>query len=331
MDNFRSRRTFFKEFGTVLGGLILAPRSAWFSPSLGPHGSAGLASASAVPLKKLAADKGLLFGCAVNRRNISDKDYAELVAEQCSIIVPALELKWNVVHPRPNSFNFEPGDALLQFARSHGLLFRGHTLVWHNALPDWFFGYVNRGNAKQMLLQHIATVMGHYRGKMHSWDVVNEATLPNGLRDSPWLQLLGPDYIDMAFRAARDADPDTLLVYNDFDLDYDNDDGKRSQVLQLLHRLVSAGAPVQALGIQGHIKLNQRGRRFNPKKLRKFMDQVSDLGLKMLITELDVRESDEGSTPNERDRIVASAYEEYLSTVLDNKNVIAVLTWGLAD
>ncbi len=286
-------------------------------------------------LKERAAAKGLIYGSAGNYGFSSDSELATRFVQDCAILVPENELKWETLRPSPDSFDFTKGDWLAEFARTHGILFRGHPLVWDQQMPKWFKDKVNSQNARQVLLKHITTVVSHYAGKMHSWDVVNEAVWPedkqrDGLRNTPWLQLLGPDYIDLAFRAAAEADPQALLVYNDARLDHDtpDDEARRVAVLKLLERLKSRGTPVQALGIQAHLFGHEK---LNPRKLKAFLDDVANLDLKILITELDVVDRMLPSDINVRDRIVARVYEDYLSIVLDEPAVIAVLTWGLSD
>lgn len=296
-----------------------------------------IAAAQTVPLRVQAAAKGLIYGAASNYRVLSSNpDFAALCTQQCAMLVPELELKWQALRPSPNHFNFTRGDWMAAFAHTHGMLFRGHTLVWHKHLPAWFADTVNSKNAEQVLLKHIATVAGHYAGKIHSWDVVNEAIAlgdkrSDGLRKAPWLQLLGPDYIDIAFRAAAEADPQALLVYNENGLDYDTPQAtaKRTAVLKLLERLKSNGTPVHALGIQAH--LGNRAVQSKFTKLRKFLSDVANLGLKILVTEMDTIDKNLPQDSKVRDRIVAGIYEDYLSVVLDELAVIAVVTWGLSD
>lgn len=291
----------------------------------------------ATSLRQRAAAKGLLYGAAASQRILSSNpNLAARFAQECAIIVPETELKWKALRPTPDRFNFASGDWLANFAHSHNMLFRGHTLVWHEALPEWFAGTVDSRNAEQMLLKHIATVVGHYAGKIHSWDVVNEAIEPadgraDGLRKWPWLQFLGPDYIEIAFRAAKEADPHALLVYNDHRLDYDTreEEARRTAVLKLLERLKSRGTPIDAFGIQAHLRGDET--HFNSRKLRAFLHDVASLGLKILITEMDVTDQKLPKDASVRDRIVAGTYEDYLSLVLDEPAVIAVLTWGLSD
>lgn len=289
------------------------------------------------PLRDRAAAKGLIYGAATVKRMLdSDPEYARRFAQECGILVPDWQLKWRTVHPTPKSFDFAAADWLAEFARAHQMLFRGHTLVWHEDLPPWFQEQVNSQNAKQILLKHITTLVKHYAGKIHSWDVVNEAILPDdhqvrGLRNTPWLKLLGPDYIEIAFRAAAEADPRALLVYNDHHLDYDrsDDERRRTAVLRLLERLKSRGVPIHALGMQAH--LNAEETRFNSKKLRNFLQEIAGLGLKITITEMDVTDQKLPRDVGVRDRIIAGMYEDYLSVVLDEPATIAVLTWGLSD
>ncbi len=289
------------------------------------------------PLRERAVAKGLIYGAASTHRALSsDADFAACFAQECAILVPEWELKWGSLRPSPDSFDFTKGDWLAKFARTHNMRFRGHTLVWHENLPQWFAGTVDSQNAEQILLKHIATVVGHYAGSIHSWDVVNEAIYPadgrsDGLRKWPWLQFLGPDYIEIAFRAAADADPQALLVYNDNRLDYDTreEEARRTAVLRLLERLLSRGTPVHALGMQAHLRGDET--QFNPKKLKTFLRAVAGLGLKILITEMDVTDQKLPKDTSVREHMVAGVYEDYLAVVLDEPAVIAVLTWGLSD
>ena len=179
----------------------------------------------------------LLVGSAVSYRELQDDAFTALLAEQANIVVPENEMKWAVIHPEPDRFDFARGEALVSFGKEHGQKVRGHNLCWHEQLPKWFAGYALPQNAADLLRQHIAVVAGHYRGQIHSWDVVNEAInvadgRPDGFRSSPWLKLLGQDYIGIAFRAARRADPNAILTYNDYDVEQDGPkfDAKRKAV-----------------------------------------------------------------------------------------------------
>ena len=290
-------------------------------------------------LKAHAAAHGLLTGCAVNANLFrEDEGFRKLLAEQYSIVVPENCLKWNMLRPTAETYNFADADSLIAFAEAHRMKVRGHNFVWHEALPRWFAGTVNKDNAQKFLVDHIHTVGGRYQGKIHSWDVVNEAIWipdgrPDGLRSSsPWFQMLGPRYIDLAFRTAREADPTALLTYNDYSIEYDNDDEgkKRAAVLALLRRMKADKVPLDALGIQSHIKAVSKDG-FN-KGVRELLDGAKALGLQVFVTELDVND-DAVATADmaERDRIVADVYRSYLTTALEGTEVRAVLTWGASD
>jgi endo-1,4-beta-xylanase len=293
-------------------------------------------------LKQRAAAKGIIYGIESTYGDInSDRKLANLIAKESMVLTPGWELKWyvgdNSLRSDFTSFDFTRADWMAKFARTNGMLMHGHTLVWHESLPPWFAAKVNQQNAKQVLTQHIQKVVGHYAGKMRSWDVVNEAVdiyygqQPLSLRKTPWLDLLGPDYIEIAFRAAAKADPKALLVYNDYGLEYDTpeDEKKRTAILTLLKQLKAKGVPIHALGIQSHLEGHET--RFNPQKFRAFLKQVAALGLKIMITELDVSDQKLPANPAIRDRIVAGVYEDYLSAALSEKAVTTVVTWGVTD
>jgi endo-1,4-beta-xylanase len=290
-------------------------------------------------LKAHAAARGLLTGCAVNADLFrQDEDFRRLLAEQYSIVVPENCLKWNILRPTVDTYNFADADSLIAFAEAHGMKVRGHNFVWHEALPRWFAETVNKDNAQKFLVDHIHTVGERYKGKIHSWDVVNEAIWikdgrPDGLRStSPWFELLGPGYIDVAFRTAREADPSALLTYNDYGIEYDNDEEekKRAAVLALLRRMKADKVPLDALGIQSHIKAVSKDG-FG-KGLRELLAGAKALGLQVFVTELDVNDDAvETEDIAERDKIVAGVYSDYLTKVLQGPEVKAVLTWGATD
>lgn len=288
-------------------------------------------------LRQFASRKQLIYGAASGYAVLSsDPAFSAHFVKECEILVPENDLKWKRLRPTADEFDFAAADWLLKFAQTHRLQIRGHTLVWHLSLPDWLKETINSQNAERLLVKHIETVVGRYAGKMHSWDVVNEAIepgdeQPNGLRNSPWFQALGEDYIELAFRAAAEADPNALLTYNDYGLEYDTpeNDARRDATLKLLERLKSDGTPVHAFGMQSH--LDGVETRLNPVKLQTFLKDIASLGLKIMVTELDVKDVGLPAAIALRDRLVASAYEEYLNIVLNEPAVIAVLTWGLSD
>jgi len=299
-------------------------------------------------LKVHAASRGLLFGCAVAPA-LLDKDpaYAALIRDQASIVVAENVMKWGPLRPTPSIYNFDPADALVAFAERNHMKIRGHNLCWHRQLPTWFSSVATPASARALLVAHIETVAGRYAGRMHSWDVVNEAIdpkdgRPDGFRLSPWLKLAGDDYIELAFHTARRADPQALLTYNDYGIENETPEAeaKRAAVLLLLRRLRARRVPIDAVGIQSHISAapNQSPavQSTEPKftygpGLVRFLSDLRDLDLQVFLTELDVNDRALPPSIPDRDRAVADTYQRYLSTVLADPAVKAVLTWGITD
>ena len=295
-------------------------------------------------LRNHGAAIGVPVGCAVVPEWLSLADastgnsgdpYTQTVLGQAGILVAENAMKWSSLRPSPTEYNFVTADKLFSFAQAAGQLVRGHNLCWHEQLPKWFDTTATKENAKQLLSQHIETVAGRYAGKVHSWDVVNEAIhIPDGrpddLRKSPWLDLIGPEYIELAFTTAAAADPQAKLTYNDFDIELDTPEqsAKRGQVLMLVRRLHARGVPIHAVGIQSHLQAS--GAMPGP-GLVNFIRDLAKIGLEVYITELDVNTHLLPGDSAEQDRAVAAVYKNYLSLVLPEPNVKAILTWGITD
>ncbi|MEM7044713.1 MAG: endo-1,4-beta-xylanase [Pseudomonadota bacterium] len=294
------------------------------------------APAADEPLKVQASARGLLFGTAADRYLLeSDSHYAETIASECSMITPENSMKWQSLQPTPDRYDFTHADWLLRFAEENGQQFHGHTLAWHYQMPDWFEENVDKSNAEASLLAHIETVVGRYAGRIRSWDVVNEAIEPEEGRDdrlriTPWFRRLGPDYIDLAYHAAAEADPDAYLVYNDYDIEYEGGyfEDRRRGVLDLLTGMVERGVPVHAFGIQSHLRGHHHP---DFERLAAFLADVTDLGLDLMVTELDVRDHELPADPSERDCLVAATYQGYLDVVLDQPNLRSIAVWGMSD
>jgi endo-1,4-beta-xylanase len=288
-----------------------------------------------VPLRQLAAAKGIQFGFALDPAKLSnDAAYRDVVALQAGIVVPENALKWQTIHPDPEHYNFAPADVIVTFTQTHDQHMRGHTFCWHRSLPDWVQRTVTRANAETVLTTHINTVASRYRGLISSWDVVNEAIQledhqPDGLRNSFWYQMLGPRYLDIAFHAAHKADPDAVLCYNDYGLEKDTPYGesRRTAVLSMLRGLRQRGVPVHGLGLQSHLRA---GDTFGP-GLSNFILAVRDLGLSVYVTELDVDDSRLTGSTEARDGTVAETYKRYLDLILATRAVPVILTWGVWD
>ncbi|WP_295621695.1 endo-1,4-beta-xylanase [Chamaesiphon sp. GL140_3_metabinner_50] len=283
-------------------------------------------------LRQRAKSKGLIYGAWPHVNSPLFDATAEMksvFAREFGLVVTGFY--WDAIRPSPSTFNFTEIDYFAKFAAENNMLMRGHPLVWTNALPAWIKPTLNRQNVKQILTDHIKMVVGRYAGKMHSWDVVNEAidigSRPDNLTKNIWLELLGPDYIKVAFDITARFDSKALLVYNETNLEHN--EAQQVAVLKLLTQLKSQGTPVHALGIQSHLSGDRDYR--NIPKFKKFLRDIAKLGLKIMITELDVIDKDLPTDIKSRDRLIAGTYEDYLTTVLAEPAVIAIINWGFTD
>ena len=307
--------------------------------------SPGPPSPGALPgLGLLGRLAGYTYGCAVRSdRLIEDVPYATDVARECAVVVPEWEAKFDALQPEEGKFTFGPLDEVLSFAQSQGIAVRGHALVWHAALPDWARTAITSGpnRARALMNTHFETVLNRTRPRIRDWDVVNEAIAdppgsdtpesgPGPLRATPMLAALGPRYIDLAFRKAREIDPTLRLTLNDYGVaeDTPSADEKRRRLLAVVRGLRDRGVPIDAVGIQGHLQMRNA---FNAEKFTAFVRSLRDLGLSVLITELDVRE--DWQVPDgypARDDVIAERVRAFLTSAVDG-GVRTVLTWGLVD
>jgi endo-1,4-beta-xylanase len=236
---------------------------------------------------KSAFGTKLQIGCAVGGTLPDSLNPAEteLVTRHFNVLTPENCMKPGPLQPEPGRFEFGPADALLAFASERGMNVVGHTLVWHNQTSPWMYATgISKREALQQLEEHIRNVVGHFRGKLQGWDVVNEAVVdgPEGyLRETPCLAALGSEYLPLAFRFARETDPDVELYYNDYSIEVP---AKRERTLRLLDLLDSAGQRPHGVGIQGHWVLDEVPFEDIAKALRLF----SERGLRVMITELDI-------------------------------------------
>ncbi|HXE36418.1 MAG TPA: endo-1,4-beta-xylanase [Verrucomicrobiae bacterium] len=287
-------------------------------------------------LGELAHSKGLFFGTAVSDSQLHRPEFTPLVLDQCSILVAENQMKWRATHPEQDRFDFTQADFFMDFAESHHIPARGHNLCWHEHNPPWLDSAITQQNAVSLLTTHIQTVVARYKGRIHSWDVLNEAIdpthkNPQGLRNSLWLQNIGEDYIELAYRIAAKADPAAILTYNDYDIETDAtaQDAKREAILAMLQRLIKKGVPIRALGVQSHLRTNEGTPTWNG--LNKFLLEIQKLNLQVFVTELDVDDSAMPADIPERDRQVAQLYRSFLENILRHNSVRAVLTWCLSD
>ena len=292
----------------------------------------------APPLQRLAFDKGLLFGsCLALKYFAQSPAYEQLFLAQCDLATPELHMKWSSLSSQPGNYDFSNAERLVAFCAAHRMQVRGHTLIWHDALPPWVLAQLTPVTGQAMMTSHIHQVAGHFAGQLYSWDVVNEVLDPgshraDGLRDSPWLQNCGVDYIEQAFRAAAAADPGALLIWNENYLELSNGFGnaKRSAMLQLLDGMLARGTPIHGIGLEAHLRGEQAGV-LGDETYEAFLAQLARRGMKIFITELDVQDVTLPADAGTRDQAVAAVYQRFLGATLRQPAVKGVVTWGLAD
>lgn len=226
-----------------------------------------------------ALGRAQILGVDAVGRRLAEHHFNSLTAENA--------MKWERIHPEPGWYRFELADRFVELGEAQGAQVVGHTLVWHQQTPDWVFrdgqgGPASRDTLLARMREHIHQVVGRYRGRVHAWDVVNEALAEDGsLRPSPWLEIIGEEYIASAFRFAREADPDAALYYNDFSL---ANAPKREGAVRLIRELRARGVPVDGIGLQGHYRLDWP----TPAQLDSTLRAFADLGVRVAVTELDV-------------------------------------------
>ena len=335
-DNL-SRRSFLAATGVLLGTPVRATPQA-STPSL-----------------KDAYRNAFLIGAALDFRRPDEFNAAEieLIKSQFNVLTPENSMKPASIHPQENTWNWTQADALVNFCSQNNIRTMGHTLVWHSQTNPWFFQDPTREVVLQKLRNHILTLVGHFKGKILGWDVVNEAINDAGddttaatenFRRSQWFQIVGPDYLLQAFKYAREADPDVALHYNDYNIE--SGPKHRSSVV-LLNRLIGDGAPITTVGIQGHWSVPG----MTAQKLEEIDRAIEDykaLKLKVAITELDVTIAGAGggqlggggrgrgaaATPPTPESLQAQAdaYAKLFAIFLKHREVIDRVTfWGLND
>jgi endo-1,4-beta-xylanase len=291
------------------------------------------------------------IGAALNRGQFTGRDAAgaAFVAAQFNTITPENDLKWGLIHPTPDGYNFEPADRYVEFGEKNHMFIVGHCLVWHQQTPAWVFEKQDREALLKRMRDHILTVVGRYKGRINGWDVVNEALDEDGaLRQSPWLRIIGADYIAKAFEYAHEADPKAELYYNDYALE---NEPKRKGAVELIRKLKAQGVPIAAVGLQGHDKMNWPEVSQQDAAITAFRA----LGIKVNITELDVdvlpavdrrQTADVSATavggansnpytaglPDSVQRALARRYADLFTVFLKHRDAITRVTfWGVTD
>ncbi len=238
---------------------------------------------------KGAYDKDFLIGAALNDDMVTGRDSqaVAIVLQQCNSVTAENVMKWVHIHPQPDMYDFEAADRFVTFGEKHNMFIAGHALVWHDQIPAWTFvdaqgKLLGRDAMLLRMRQHIETVVGRYKGRVKGWDVVNEAlTDEGGLRQSLWVQTVGEDFVAKAFEYTNQVDPGAELYYNDFSLDKP---AKRDAAVRLVKDLKARGLRIDAVGIQGHWGMDYP----TDDDLENFISAVAGLGVKVLVTEMDM-------------------------------------------
>jgi len=291
------------------------------------HNSVAQESVLADTLRSSAQARGFLIGAAVAAQPLKDEEaYSQALAREFNVVVPENAMKFGSLRPSRTQFDFSDADAIVDFAEAHAMKVRGHTLVWHNQNPQWLVNEnLSDSERSRILKEHIQTVVTRYRGRVYAWDVVNEAIDQNlGRRETFWSKALGDDYLEQAFRWAREADPQAKLFYNDYGGEALG--AKSEAVYRLLINLKARGIPIDGIGLQSHFRTDQPP---NMRDVATNMKRLAALGLEIHVTEFDVRMS-LPSTEQELQK-QAEIYRGYLSTCLSVSSCKAFLMWGFTD
>jgi endo-1,4-beta-xylanase len=342
---------------------LLAMGAAGGTAALLSTGTAALAAPSATRLaEKVEPDPGfdptslralgaridMHIGSAIIPQDLDTPAWAAVAAQQFSVYTPGNEMKWQVVEPQPGVFDWSGADRLVAFAEANRARVRGHTLVWHNQLPDWLTTGVSNGTIStsqlwQLLHDHIFTEVGRYRGRIWQWDVVNEVfanswdphPTADGLNgDDFWISNLGEDVLPQAFRWAHEADPGALLFYNDYNIaGEDGTNAKSDAVYAWAQKMLAEGVPIMGIGNQGHLD-TQYG--FSGQRFQADLERYATLGLKVAITEADVRTFVNNATdqvPTDNLALFAQPYEfgQMMKAAIAVPEVISFSVWGFTD
>lgn len=273
------------------------------------------------------------IGAAIGMAELQfDPQYRSIALKQFNSITPDNSFKPDILHPQENSFDFQLADTLVRFCKENNKRLHGHTLLWHSQLPQWMVNY--QGSFEdwdRMLEKHIKTIVSHFKGKVTSWDVLNEAFNEDGtLRNSIWFQNLGASYIEKAFRYAHEADPNALLFYNDYGLEYNPN--KRKATIKLLNNLRASGVQIDGIGLQAHIFIQFP----EPSQIADALKDVANNGYKVHISELDISINPLAQPITDKDKqlqrqafVIAEVVNHYKQ--LPPHLQYGITFWGIAD
>lgn len=280
-------------------------------------------------LRALAQARGISIGAAVNVAALdSDPNYSRLLGYEFTMVTPENAMKFDQTEPEQDVYTFAAADKIVDFARSYGMQVRGHNLVWYENLPAWLTqGHFSRDQLLAILHDHITTVVSRYAAQVNIWDVVNEGIDDSGnLRDSFWLRALGPQYIDLAFRWAHQANPKAKLFYNDY-----GGEGlgrKSDAIYNLVKGLLQRHVPISGVGLQMHVFLDSAPA---PSAVIANMQRLAALGLQVQITEMDVAVQNDARPMSARLTAQAGIYANMLHACLSVRRCTAFVMWGFTD
>ncbi len=288
--------------------------------------------ASPTPLKAAAAAGGLIYGAAGGRELFADAAYRDLFLAEAALLTPENALKFDALQPREGRFEFAGADALVDWARGHGLLVRGHTLIWNDRNPPWLAA-LSRREVARAFDAHLDAVVPHFAGRLHAWDVVNEPFWlgrdhPGTFRPGPWFDALGPDYVARAFRRTAALDPRAKLVLNEAWTERADPVGLavRRSLLRLVDRLQQAGVKLDAVGLQGHLF---PGEPTDDAGFVDFLHALAERRVDIILSEFDI--DDESFPEAGVDEAVAHRAGSFLRAALAVPAVTTVVSWGLSD
>jgi len=312
-------------------------RSLLAGAALGAVCDRAAAADSTGGLRTLAAARGLLYGAYLDLHDPKLGAELKIVGtRECGLLVSS-RTDWTDLEPEQGDDDFASADADYGWSAEHGLKFQGHCLVWGEMTPRWFPALPDGKPAETALRRHVASVCRHFAGRAQSWIVVNEAIAtwsgrPDGLRRQAFLDKIGPQYIDIAFAAARENDAKARLVYNDFGVEVETPEqtAKRAALLTLLDGLLKRKVPVDTVGLQSHLYYEQMPH-FNETRFAGFLKELSDRGLEIMISEMDVVDRGAPSDTARRDAEIGAIYRRYLDVALANPAAKTVITWGITD
>jgi endo-1,4-beta-xylanase len=301
--------------------LPVLPRPPQVDPTLVPEG---------MTLRAAAEASGHLIGIALQARRLREEpEYAATAAAEFNYVTAENEMKWSNLQREPGTFDFGPADEIVAFAEQNGMAVKGHTLVWHSQLPQWVSALTTPEEVRAAMLTHISTVVSHYRGRLSSWDVVNEAWQDNGsaLRDSVFRVQLGEGFIDEAFHAARAADPDAKLYYNDYGAE--GNSRKASSIYAMVQGMLQRGVPIDGVGMQMHTRsvgnVTPSITEFSAN-----MQRLRELGLEVVVSELDVATCSDQAM-DDRMTQQGSRYYDIVRACVSEPACSAVTIWGVID